>query len=73
MTLRSNDPCHCGSGKKYRHCCLNKDYGQEAPEQAHAARVVLDWLRRHHRKAMIVALDGLLKELLSDDEIEPSA
>ena len=20
-----NDPCHCGSGKKYKHCCMNKD------------------------------------------------
>ncbi len=20
-----NDPCHCGSGKKYKHCCLSKD------------------------------------------------
>lgn len=70
MTLRSNDPCHCGSGKKYRHCCLNKDYSQEAPEHANAARVVLDWLQRHHRKAMSVALDVLLKELLSDDEIK---
>jgi preprotein translocase subunit SecA len=20
-----NDPCHCGSGKKYKHCCLEKD------------------------------------------------
>ena len=20
-----NDPCPCGSGKKYKHCCLNKD------------------------------------------------
>ncbi len=19
-----NDPCHCGSGKKYKKCCLNK-------------------------------------------------
>ena len=19
-----NDPCHCGSGKKYKQCCLNK-------------------------------------------------
>lgn len=18
-----NEPCHCGSGKKYKHCCLN--------------------------------------------------
>lgn len=22
-----NDPCHCGSGKKYKKCCLNKDEG----------------------------------------------
>lgn len=20
-----NDPCSCGSGKKYKQCCLNKD------------------------------------------------
>jgi len=20
-----NDACHCGSGRKYKHCCLNKD------------------------------------------------
>jgi len=20
-----NDPCHCGSGKKYKHCCYDKD------------------------------------------------
>lgn len=20
-----NDPCHCGSGKKYKHCCFQKD------------------------------------------------
>ncbi len=20
-----NDPCHCGSGKKYKKCCLEKD------------------------------------------------
>jgi hypothetical protein len=22
MKLGRNDPCHCGSGKKYKHCCL---------------------------------------------------
>lgn len=24
-TLKRNDPCHCGSGKKYKNCCLEKD------------------------------------------------
>jgi SEC-C motif len=23
--LGRNDPCHCGSGRKYKHCCLLKD------------------------------------------------
>ncbi len=23
--LGRNDRCHCGSGKKYKHCCYDKD------------------------------------------------
>jgi len=35
-----NDPCPCGSGKKYKHCCLEKDQADElAP--AIAQRVAL--------------------------------
>jgi tetratricopeptide (TPR) repeat protein len=30
-----NDPCPCGSGKKYKRCCLDKD---EAAESARAAQ-----------------------------------
>ena len=30
-----NDPCPCGSGKKYKNCCMKKD--QEAERQAIAA------------------------------------
>ena len=30
MTPGRNDPCHCGSGKKYKHCCLALD--ARAPE-----------------------------------------
>ena len=25
MKIGRNDPCHCGSGKKYKKCCLAKD------------------------------------------------
>lgn len=31
-----NDPCHCGSGRKYKHCCLAKD--EEADLAALAKR-----------------------------------
>ena len=33
VNLGRNDPCHCGSGKKYKQCCLGKD-----EEKARAAR-----------------------------------
>jgi len=29
-----NDPCHCGSGKKYKKCCLKKDQAAAQAEQA---------------------------------------
>lgn len=25
MKIGRNDPCHCGSGKKYKHCCYSTD------------------------------------------------
>ena len=30
MKLGRNDPCHCGSGKKYKHCCIDKVAKQHA-------------------------------------------
>lgn len=42
MKLGRNDPCHCGSGKKYKVCCLAKDEAKErqarAKAEAQAAR-----------------------------------
>jgi len=29
-----NEPCHCGSGKKYKHCCLSKDENADREERA---------------------------------------
>jgi hypothetical protein len=38
--LGRNDPCHCGSGKKYKRCCLAKD------EEAARALAPVPALRR---------------------------
>jgi SEC-C motif-containing protein len=32
-----NEPCHCGSGRKYKHCHLEKDEAEEAAARAKAA------------------------------------
>jgi len=29
MDIGRNDPCHCGSGKKYKKCCAAKDEAKE--------------------------------------------
>jgi hypothetical protein len=32
-----NEPCHCGSGRKYKHCCLEKDEAEVSAARAKAA------------------------------------
>ena len=32
-----NEPCHCGSGRKYKHCCIDKDAALAAEARAKAA------------------------------------
>jgi hypothetical protein len=32
-----NEPCHCGSGRKYKHCCIEKDAAAAAAARAKAA------------------------------------
>ena len=36
-TLGRNEPCHCGSGKKYKQCCLDKDEAAERAARTKAA------------------------------------
>jgi hypothetical protein len=32
-----NEPCHCGSGRKYKHCCLDKDNAAAAKARTKAS------------------------------------
>lgn len=36
MKLKRNDPCHCGSGDKYKKCCLPADEATRSAELAAA-------------------------------------
>ena len=67
-----NDPCPCGSGTKYKHCCGKP--AEPPRETSHEGAIprALDWLAMHHRKAFTAALqevvDGALFELFDDDD-----
>jgi hypothetical protein len=39
-TLGRNDPCRCGSGKKYKQCCLDKDEAAARAARAKALAAV---------------------------------
>jgi hypothetical protein len=38
MKVGRNQPCHCGSGRKYKQCCLTKDGATEREALEIAAR-----------------------------------
>ncbi len=66
-----NDPCPCGSGKKYKQCCANSPADFVEPERkGHAGAVerAIDWLMNKHRKAVSVAIAEMLFDELSPDE-----
>jgi tetratricopeptide (TPR) repeat protein len=42
-----NDPCPCGSGQKYKRCCLSKDQAQESAALAAAAAARATQAARH--------------------------
>jgi len=52
--ISRNAPCPCGSGKKYKKCCLRKDAEVEREDRSRgqAAGIALDWLDLHYEKAM---------------------
>jgi hypothetical protein len=61
-----NDPCPCGSGRKYKRCCLVRQQDESRREAAaRSARErrnevvghALGWLGRHHRDALLAALE----------------
>lgn len=75
MKLSRNDPCACGSGKKYKHCCLQLAVVQTATSpfsKPHDGAIPksLHWLQTHQRKGWQVAFDNLMQELLLDEDRE---
>lgn len=66
--LKRNDLCHCGSGKKYKNCCMEKDKSGRVDELNKKA--LLDRKDKIDRNytATIVKLGHHLEELIDKDE-----
>lgn len=74
-----NDPCACGSGRKYKNCCGRNETSSGTPSDSHENAVAraIAWLTQHHRKAfaaaLIEALDDSLEGIFDDEETARTA
>lgn len=63
-----NDPCPCGSGKKYKHCCLKTEETQVVSASSGAVPKAIDWLFTMHGPAVREAMDDGFFGGLDDEE-----
>jgi len=70
-----NDPCPCGSGRKYKQCCLNP--GQEKTEETRSgvpeAHILLQEAVGHHQSGRLIQAEALYRQLLQSDPEHPEA
>ncbi|HSH70837.1 MAG TPA: SEC-C metal-binding domain-containing protein, partial [Deferrisomatales bacterium] len=67
-----NDPCPCGSGRKYKKCCLQKETEAAAlqREESNAVGAALTWLSEHHPEAVEEAVHDGYFAALDDPELD---
>jgi hypothetical protein len=51
MKVGRNEPCPCGSGKKYKHCCLSREE-RRSQSRGDGVSLAIAWLEQRHRKAL---------------------
>lgn len=64
-----NEPCHCGSGKKYKKCCLQKDietHGRKALDFSYESHLAM-------RRAVTDKLDRIITQHATKEEIQAYA
>ncbi|MGA3193801.1 MAG: tetratricopeptide repeat protein [Terriglobales bacterium] len=59
-----NDPCPCGSGRKYKQCCMNVAPREGTSDAASIARLLQAGLA-HHRAGRLSAAAGVYSQILA--------
>jgi tetratricopeptide (TPR) repeat protein len=64
-----NDPCHCGSGKKYKQCCLGKDEAAATSVRTigDQSAQLLQAAIAHHQAGRLNEAEPLYRQILKDD------
>lgn len=59
-----NDPCPCGSGKKYKQCCSSRDVAQK-PQSSMPVEQMLQLAVDHHRSGRLPQAQALYHQILA--------
>ena len=73
--IRRNSPCPCGSGKKYKHCCLggsSSAHGSGA-QQFVSAALAITVARKHMQAGRLSQAEDLYRQVLSAQPDNPEA
>jgi len=62
-----NDPCPCGSGKKYKRCCLPKEASAAASQQSASGLQTLQAALAYHHQGQLQQAESLYREALRVD------
>jgi protein O-GlcNAc transferase len=72
-----NDPCPCGSGKKFKHCCLHKQAAPMSRSESGVKTIGPDALMKealaHHESGRFREATALYEQILRDDADHPGA
>jgi tetratricopeptide (TPR) repeat protein len=62
-----NDPCPCGSGKKFKHCCADRQSWSAAPAQTgrNTLQAMLQTAITHHQAGHLAQAEQLCQQILS--------
>lgn len=60
-----NDPCPCGSGKKFKKCCANKPLG---PRKITVQKAGVDFMQR--MQSATARISGVVPELPKSEEVK---
>lgn len=72
MNIGRNDPCHCGSGKKYKKCCMKKVTSLDAIREEELRRMQAE-LFQFAVFNMNPELEDILDEFIEEEETEEEA
>ena len=70
--LGRNDPCHCGSGRKYKQCCMQLASTDVGPEHL-SVRKILQAAMGHHQAGRLAEAQALYRQILQLQPDHPDA